>query len=317
METILYIGALFASLVLIWKAGGVFVDSACAMARGLGVSRAVIALTLVAFATSAPEFFASTIAAWLGHPEVEIAYGNVVGSNIINITPILAIAAVLGATLVDRERLKEGGIMLAIGGVLVAMALHNHQIDRWEGLVLILIFVLFLGFVFKRERKRARGKTASRTGLVKFTLLFALSAVGVILGARLLIYSAVGIASILRVPEAAMGFTLVALGTSIPELAAVVIASFKQLPEFSVGTIIGSNIFNSALVAGCAASIRPLAVDSKALWFSNPMMLAAMVVLLAFMWTGMQLSRREGIAMLGFYAFYLGGLACLYAPQVI
>lgn len=309
MEAMLYIGALFASVVLIWKAGNVFVDSACAIARGLRVSPAVIALTLVAIATSMPEFFASTIAAWLGSEG--IAYGNVVGSNIVNIAPILALAAVFGAALVHRERLREGGIMLAIGGVLVIMAL-DRQIERLDGLLLLMTFALFSGFVFKRQRKKAGGK-ADPTGFAKPALLFGLSVTGVIVGARLLVYSGVGIALGLGVPEAAMGFTLVAIGTSIPELATVVTATLKRLPEFSMGTIIGSNIFNTGFILGCAALIRPLAVDSQTFWFSNPMMLAAMALLIGFMWTGMRLSRREGIAMIGFYAFYLCGLVYLYA----
>ncbi len=310
-EFILYILAFVAAIVLIAKAGDVFVDSACRIARALGVSQAVIALTLVAFATSVPEFFTSIMAAGFGN--VGISYGNVVGSNIINITPILALAAIFGAVQVNRERISEGIIMLATGGALAAMAL-NGVIGPVEGLLLLAIFALFLRFVLKREARKAKKKIPSeQRKLDRAVLLFILSTVGVIIGARLLIYSGVGIALGVGVPEAAIGFTLVALGTSIPELATIIIAIGKRLPEFSVGTIIGSNIFNTALIIGSAALIRPLAVDSQAIWFSNPMMLAAMLLLLGFMWTGLRLSRREGVGLLAFYVFYLAGLAFLYA----
>ncbi|MFQ6130123.1 MAG: calcium/sodium antiporter [Candidatus Hadarchaeaceae archaeon] len=310
-EFILYIFAFVAALLLIAKAGDVFVDSACGIAQALGVSQVIIALTLVAFATSAPEFFTSTMAAWFGN--VGISYGNVVGSNIINITPILALAAIFGVAQVGRERLAEGVIMLAVGGALAAMALDG---EVWwvEGLFLLVIFALFLRFVLRREaRRRPKEKTSERERLGRLILLFILGTVGVIIGSRLLIYSGVGIALDVGVPEAAIGFTLVAIGTSIPELATIIISIFKRLPEFSVGTIVGSNIFNTALIIGSAALIRPLTVDSQALWFSNLMMLAAMVILLVFMWRGQRLTRGQGVTLLVFYAFYLVGLAFLYA----
>ncbi len=313
-EFILYILAFVAAVVLIAKAGDVFVDSACRIARALGVSQAVIALTLVAFATSAPEFFTSIMAASFGN--VGIAYGNVVGSNIVNITPILALAAIFGMVQVNRERRNEGIIMLVTGGALAAMAL-NGVIGSVEGLLLLAIFALFLRFVMKREARKTKNKIQSeQRRLNKSIILFILGTVGVIIGARLLIYSGVGIALDVGVPEAAIGFTLVAIGTSIPELATIIIAMNKRLPEFSVGTIVGSNIFNTALIIGSAALIRPLTVDSQALWFSNPMMLAVMALLLVFMWKGQKLTRWQGAVLVAFYAIYLIGLFVFYGTSV-
>lgn len=319
-EFILYVLAFLAALVLIAKAGDIFVESACRIARALGVSQAVIALTLIAFATSAPEFFTSIIAAWLGN--VGIAYGNVVGSNIVNITPILALASIFGIVQVGREQVSEGLIMLAVGGALAAMAL-NGVIGPVEGLLLLAIFALFLRYVVKREirRKSAEQKTIRvRESLRKLSLLFTIATAGVVIGARLLVFGGAGIAQEVLMAagltsleaEAAIGFTVIAIGTSIPELATIVISVKKRLPAISVGTIVGSNIFNTALIIGSAALVRPLKVDSQAIWFSNPMMLAAMAVLLGFMWRG-RLTRGQGIALLAFYAFYLVGLAFLYA----
>lgn len=302
---------LIAAILLIAKAGNVFVDSACRIARALGVSQAVIALTFVAFATSAPEFYTSIIAAWLGN--VGISYGNVVGSNIVNITPILALAAIFGVAGVKREQFDEGLIMLAVSGVLVVMAL-NGVIGPVEGLILLAIFALFLRFLIKREARRA-GKIipSERERLGRSLLLFALGTAGVIIGSYLLVYSGVGIALWLGVPEVAIGFTLVAIGTSIPELATIVISIGKKLHEISVGTIVGSCIFNAALIIGGAVLIRPLTIDSQALWFSNPMMLAAMALLLGFMWKRKKLTRGQGVALLAFYAFYLAGLVFFYS----
>lgn len=307
-----FILVLIVAVLLIVKAGDIFVDSACGIARALGVSQAVIALTLIAFATSAPEFFTSTMAAGLGH--VEISYGNVVGSNIVNITLLLALAAFFGMAQVSRERVGEGVIMLAIGGVLAAMAL-NGVIGPVEGLLLLAIFALFLGFVLKGEARKVKGKVPSgRRRLGGLVLLFILGAAGVIIGARLLIYSGVGVARGIGVPEMAIGLTLIAIGTSIPELVTIIISIGKRLPEISVGTIIGSNIFNMAFILGVAAVIRPLTVDSQTLWFGNPMMLVAMALLVGFMWGRQRLTRWQGVTLFGFCAIFLGGLALLYGP---
>ena len=309
-----YILALLVGLGLIAKAGDLFVDSACKIARGLGVSQATIALTLIAFTTSAPEFIVSIMAAWLDN--VGISYGNVVGSNIVNITPILALAVVFGVVSVTRERLDEGVIMLAIGGILAAMVLDG-QVGTIDGLLLLAIFLLFLRFVLRREAaKRAREGVARSGGLRRWFTIFALSTAGLIVASRLLIFGGVGVAMGLGVPEAAIGFTLIALGTSIPELATIVIAIHKRLPEISAGTIIGSNIFNIACILGLASLVRPLPIDAQAFWFSNPMMLVAMALLLGFMWTGMRLTRREGVGLFTIYAFYLVGLALFYAQGV-
>jgi cation:H+ antiporter len=307
---ILYTLAFIGAVLLIAKAGDVFVDSACRIARALGVSQALIALTLMGFATSAPELFTSTIASGLGN--VEISYGNIVGSNIINITPILALASIFGVAKLKRGRPDEGIIMLAVGGALTAMAL-NETVGRVEGLLLLLLFVLFIEFVMKvgaRERRMRKNLIPKQNRLRRLILLFVLSTVGVIIGSRLLIYSGVGIAREKQISEAVIGFTLVAIGTSIPELATIIISIRKKLPEIAVGTIVGSNIFNIALILGCAALIRPLTVVGSSLWFSNAMMLAAMALLLAFMWRG-RLGRSEGAVLLSLYAFYLVGLAIL------
>ncbi|MDI6884270.1 MAG: calcium/sodium antiporter [Hadesarchaea archaeon] len=318
-----FILASIVGLLLIAKAGDVFVDSACRVARSIGVPQATIALTLVAFATSAPEFFTAIIAAGAGN--TGIPYGDVVGSNIVNITPILALAVVFGMARVNRGQLGEGVIMLAVGGALAAMAL-NGVIEPIEGLLLLAIFALFLRFVVKRERMRRKSTKQNTTykqeRLSKLLLLFVIGTAGVIVGSWLLIFGGAGIARTALVAagltlieaEAAVGFTIIAIGTSIPELATIVISIRKKLPEISVGTIVGSCTFNAAFITGCAALIRPLAVDSQALWFSTPMMLAVMALLVGFMWGRRRLTRGQGIALFVFYAVYLAGLVFLYGP---
>jgi len=321
-----FILALVVAIVLVAKAGNLFVDSACRIARVLGVSQVMIALTLIAFATSVPEFFTAIMASGLGH--VGISYGNVVGSNIINITPILALAAVFGMARIRRGGVGEGLIMLAVGGVLAAMSL-NEVIGPIEGLLLLAIFVLFLRFVLKRESARRKSLEIhipkKREGLPKLFLLFIIGTAGILLGSWLLVWGGAGVAQTALVAagltileaEAAVGFTIIAIGTSLPELVTIIISIRKKLPEISIGTIIGSNIFNTALVIGSASLVSAargvsLGIDSQGLWFSNPMMLLSMVLLVGFMWGRKRLTRRHGIALLAFYAFYLTGLALFY-----
>lgn len=321
-----FILALVVAILLIVKAGDLFVDSACRIARALGVSQAMIALTLIAFATSAPEFFTAIMASGLGH--VGISYGNVVGSNIVNITPLLALAAVFGMARIGKGGISDGLIMLAVGGALVAMSL-NGVIGPIEGLLLLAIFVLFLRFVLKRvstQRKNLKlSISKKREGLPKLFLLFIVGTAGILIGSWLLVFGGAGIAQTALVAaglttleaEAAVGFTIIAIGTSLPELATIVISIRKRLPEISIGTIIGSNIFNAAFIIGSASIVSAvrgasLGVDSQALWFSNPMMLAAMALLLGFMWKRRKLTRGQGVALLAFYAFYLAGLVFFY-----
>ncbi len=321
-----FILALVVAILLIAKAGNLFVDSACRIARAIGVSQAMIALTLIAFATSAPEFFTAIIASGSGH--MGISYGNVVGSNIINITPILALAAVFGMARIRKGGVSEGLIMLVVGGALAAMSL-NGIIGPIEGLLLLAIFVLFLRFVLKKESIRRKNLKLpipkKREGLPKLFLLFIIGTAGILLGSWLLVFGGAGVAQTALVAaglttleaEAAVGFTIIAIGTSIPELATIIISIRKKLPEISIGTIVGSNIFNAALIIGSASLVSAargasLGVDSQGLWFSNPMMLLSMALLVGFMWGRKRLTRRHGITLLAFYGFYLTGLALFY-----
>jgi len=319
--------ALVASIILIHKAGDLFVDSACGIARALGVSQVTIALTLIAFATSAPEFFTSLIAVGLG--KGGLSYGNVVGSNIVNIALVLAVAAIFGIARIDRKGLNDGLAMLGIGGALAVMSLDG-TIEPVEGISLLVFFTLFMWFVIKRERTGVKNLNETtpkkRVGLRKLFLLFTLGTAGVIIGARLLVFGASGIAEGVLVAvgmtkleaQAAVGFTLVAVGTSIPELATILLSVRKKLHDISIGTVIGSNIFNAAFVVGSAALVGaakgvPLGVDLQGMSFSNPMMLLSSAMLLGFMWKRKRLRRVHGMALLAMYVIYLVGLTLFYA----
>jgi len=307
---------------VIAKAGDVFVEAARRIASALGVSQTFIALTLIAFATSAPEFFTSLIAASLGN--AGISYGNVVGSNIINITPVLALAAVFGVARIQNRGISDALFMTVMSGVLVLLSI-DKAITPIDGLLLLGVFALFLGFAKKGERRTPKSARKAEN-LRKLVLLFILGTIGLFVGARLLIYGGAGIAQQTLVAagltpleaEAAVGFTVIALGTSLPELATIVISIRKKLHELSIGTIIGSNIFNAGLIVGtasvaCAAGGKTLQVDSQAIYFSNPMMLISMILLTVFMFRRKKIERWQGGVLLVFYAIYLAGMALFYS----
>jgi len=307
IEPILYVLALLASFALIAKAGEIFVDSACAIAHRLGVPRAVIGLTLVSFATTMPEFITSFSASSLGN--VGMAYGNAVGTCIFNGLFIIGIATLIAVISVHRERLYEGLVMVAFGGLVTVLALDGG-LDRFDAIVLLLALVIFLRFVLRRESKREKPVEISKArGLKRPALLFALGAAGIVVGARLLIYGAAGIATLAGISEATIGFTLVAAGTSLPELATAIIASRRGVAELSLGNIIGANILDLSWVLGAAALVSPLVVEARMLIFSNLFMLLAMATILVFMRSGWKITKKEGAALLALYVVYA---VCLF-----
>lgn len=310
MDVFLYLLALLVSILIISKAGNSFVDSACGIARKLGVSPAIIGLTIVSFATTTPELFTSVISAWLG--SVGMAYGNAVGSNIANIGVVIAVPAILTGISIHKHRLHEAGFMLGLSA-LVALLTIDTQISRFEGLVLFLLVVGFFVFVILREGKTERQPIdpPDEQGIKKTILLFTFSALGIILGCRLLVYAGVGIASFLGISQAVIGFTLLAFGTSLPELITAIFAAVRKVGELSLGNIIGANIQNITKVLGIAAMVSPLSVELSTLFLSNAMMLLTAILLLLFMKTGGRLTRGEGLFLLLLYTSYLFGLVLL------
>ncbi len=310
MGAILYLLALLASLALIAKAGNIFVNSACAIARGLGVPKAVIGLTLVSFATTAPEFITSVSAASLGR--VEMAYGNAVGTCIFNAVVILGIAALIASILVGRERLHEGFVMLVLGGLVTLLALDG-EVDRFDALVLLLVLAVFLRFVLLRESNRVkRAGVVKKSGLKHPAILFLLGAAGIVVGAKLLIYSGVGIAALCGVSEATIGFTLVAAGTSLPELATAIISSYKGAAELSLGNVIGANILDLTWVLGSAALVSPLVVERWQLLFSNLFMILVMATILGLMRARRKITRKGGAGLLALYILYAAGILAFW-----
>lgn len=312
-ETLLIVLQLVAGFILLLFGGDWLVDSGVAIARRFRISPLVIGLTIVAFGTSAPELLVSTISAFEGNSG--IAMGNVIGSNIANIGLILGLTALICPIVVKgmKEVTMNGLVMIAASVLLLLLSL-NGNLSRIEG---ILLFMLILVYTIisihngrKNESPASDNMEASMRPLAAFLLLI-LSCAMLSYGADLLVKGASSLASALGVSDKVIGLTVVAFGTSLPELAASVAAALKKQMDISIGNIIGSNIFNILCVLGVSCSITPITFQFSTYLRDLIIMLAFAIVLVLMVqpWkqTG-KLSRLSGLILFLGYAVYAWSL---------
>jgi cation:H+ antiporter len=305
-----------AGLILLFLGGEALVRGSVSMARRLGVSALVIGLTVTAFGTSAPELVVSVDAVLEGNPD--IAVGNVVGSNIANILLVLGVSALIYPLACKPQSVYRGGAaLLAATLVFVGMAWFG-AFDAREGAGLLLLLVLFVGYSYRTERAGGEAdpgaelhiREAEEVADVPGRGWVAVAIVGggivaLVVGANLLVVGAVGLARAVRVSEAVIGLTLVAVGTSLPELATSVVAAVRRHADVAIGNVIGSNVFNLLGVMGAAALAGEVAVADKIRLFDLWIMLAVTVVLLPVMIRGWRISRGEAGLFLIAYGVYV------------
>jgi cation:H+ antiporter len=286
------------------------VEGAGRLAVSFGISSFVVGLTVVAFGTSAPELVVSGLAAFRGNGA--LAIGNVVGSNIANIALILGIAALMKPIRVERTLIVRD-VPIMIGFTLLFAALAwNQTLGRWEAGLLLVLFVGYMGHVAMDARKNPGAVLplddleVGRSSTVRDVLLTIGGIVILAGGAQLLVGSAISIARVFGVSEVIIGLTMVAFGTSVPELAASVAAARRGEGQLVIGNIVGSNIFNITLILGVAGLIRPLPVDRAVLAFDAPLMVVLSLLLLPFVYTSRTVHRAEGAALLVVYVTFLG-----------
>lgn len=304
-------------LVLLVLGSGWLVDGASSLARRFNISDLVIGLTIVAFGTSSPELVVNLIASFNGN--TDIAIGNVVGSNIFNILAILGITAMVTPVAVKiTTTWKE--IPFSILAVFVMALMANDilldgysiaEISRIDGLVLLSFFMIFLAYTFAlaKHSDPLIETPQAKMGLPKSLLFIILGLVGLFFGGKFIVEGAIDIARSLGISESVIGLTVVAAGTSMPELATSVVAAFKKNSDIAIGNVVGSNIFNIFLVLGLSATIRPIPFNVKSN-FDLIFLLVISVLMLIFVFVGKgrKISRFEG----GFflvtfiaYTFYL------------
>lgn len=301
------------SLLLLLLGGETLVRGAVATAVRAGVSPLLIGLTLVGFGTSTPELLTSLEAAIVGAPG--IAVGNVVGSNICNILLILGLAAVLCPIAISRGALyRDGSVALAAAVACVAVCLTG-ALAPFAGGLLVALLAGYIYWCYRTERT-ADGDAAvvepasAVPGSVTLRLPVALALLFgglalTMLGAHLLIDSVLEIGDRLGIPETVLGVTVVAVGTSLPELVTSVLAAWRRQPDIAFGNIVGSNIYNVFGILGVTAIVEPIPVPPELLSLDIWVMLGATVLLFVFALTGWRLSRGEGIFFLAAYSAWL------------
>lgn len=314
-----YAAALIFSFVILFKCAGLFVEGASGIARVFNIPKLIVGIFLVGLATTAPEFGVSVQAAFLGHPE--IALGNAIGSVIADDGIALALAAVVAPAVIfiNCRLLKLAGIFLLSIDLLAYGLALNGTIGRLEGAFFILLmFVYFLMMYGKRgagildsgrgvidsnhdTNVRAESKWAA---MKKPVFLFVVGITGVILTSRLVIWAALNIAEAFAISETVIGLTIIAIGTSLPEISTCIAAARKGEGEIAVGDIIGADILNVLWIIGASAVVNPISVDLNVINFSFPFMILVVAVMLGVMRIGCRLEKWKGILLLLLYAVY-------------
>jgi len=304
------IWALFVlGLAGLFLGGDWLVRGASGIARGLGVPPLVIGLTIVGFGTSAPEMLVSVQAALAGAGG--IAIGNVLGSNIANILLILGIAALMGPIAAPFARLRADLAWMTGSALLLVPLFLDGRLTRAEGGLLALGIAVYLALAFRRRDIAETGQDEAVAPMLPAVLRTLAGLVLLILGARLMVDASVGIARAFGVSEAVIGLTIVAVGTSLPELAASVAAALKGARDIAIGNVIGSNIFNILAILGVSALVAPLAVAPGFLMRDLPVMLGVSVLLCLALALRGRLGRGGGAGLLGGYGLYLGAMAAI------
>lgn len=288
-------------------AGDLLVKGAVNLALRLGIPAMMVGMTIVAFGTSAPELLVSVRAA-IGDAG-GLALGNVVGSNIANILLVLGAPALISAMAVGRDLARDYAIMIGASVLFIAVA-FTGQIGTWQALVLLGAFALFMADSIRRGLK-ARVEPDELEGAdpgigrVKIAIFLVLGCIGLPLGANFLVTGATAIAQGLGVSDALIGLTLVAIGTSLPELAATVMAAIRREGGVALGNIVGSNLFNLLFIIGTAGLFGTMTFPPGMFRLDLWVMLGSSLVLAPFIWRAAPITRVWGVVLLLGYAGYL------------
>lgn len=310
MDIVLNLFLFVIGLVILYFGAEGTLNGSVRIATAFGVSKLVIGLTLVAYGTSAPELTLDVTAALKG--STDLAFGDLIGSNVANIGLILAVGAIIRPMVVEMKLLSaEVPIMIATSLLTWSLA-SDGVLDRGDGLMLLSCMVMVVGYTLRSitqesEEVKADLEDAAHTNvsLTGSMILVGVGLAGLVLGAQLMVSGATAVARSLGVSELLIGMTIVAIGTSLPELAATIVAARKGESDIAVGNVIGSNIFNLLGVMGCVASIANVPVAKSSLSFELPFVAGLSLLLVPIMIRGKRITRGEGFFLISLYAVFL------------
>jgi cation:H+ antiporter len=308
--------ALAAAFALLFKSASFFVDSSVGIAETLRLPKMIVGIVLVGFATTAPEIAVSVQSAYLGYPE--LAFGNAIGSVICDDGVALALAAIVApvAISIDKKILRTAGLFLVFIDILAYVLSINGKISRMEGMVLVGLLIGYVMFViFNEKRKRSISDNGEprdiatedfpKQKLKKYIMLFIGGLAGVIITSRIVVWAAVNIAEFFNVSEIIIGLTIVAIGTSLPEISTAVTAARKGEGEIAAGDIVGADILNILWIIGVSAVVRPINIETRIVHFSFLWMFLIVGTMLVSMRIGYRLRKSSGIILLVMYIVYI------------
>jgi cation:H+ antiporter len=291
---------LIASLAALGFSANYLVNSSIKIARQWNVSEMFIGLTIVAMGTSAPEISISILAALRGQGDLSV--GNVIGSNVFNLSFILGLLAIVVPQVIPKKIIYRDSVFLLVSAIMVLVFMLDMKIVMWEGLVLLGTLISYIALLAIKRDVSAEEDGNETKAVAKDYLIFLVSLAVLVKSSDFTVSAAVYIAEYFKISAWAIGATVVAAGTSLPELATSIIATMKKKFGLSVGNVVGSSIFNTFGVIGISSFIAPITLYSKGQIlgvadsiFSAGLLVALVLLLMLFMRTGWKLSRREGI----------------------
>lgn len=300
---------LFIGFVILLYSGDLLVKGGVALSSHFKISTLVVGVTVVSCGTSAPELFVSLDAALTGSPD--IAIGNIVGSNISNIALVLGFTAILLPLPVRSNSIKFDWPFMMGASILFYLFILNQRLETYEGITFVVLLIIFMVWTIWKSRKESKGLAtefrAAKYSIFVSVVLIVLASVGLYFGANLLVDSAKNIALDFGVSERVVGLTLVAFGTSVPELATSAVAAYKKEMDISIGNIIGSNIFNILGVLGVTTIVKNINISQQIISFDVLIMLAIslLLFLLILPLRKGKLHRWKGFLLLSVYLIYI------------
>lgn len=287
-------------LILLIKGSDYFIERLKHIATSLNVSEFLIGVLLASIATTLPEISVSLVASIQG--KSSLALGNAFGSVLVNISLILGIPSCFFSIRVDERGWKNSLFLLGLSGILGIMVL-DKILNRLEGLILLILYILFVNSIvdFKKNKDKE-----SMSKIYKKDIIFVfIVAVLIVLGAKLLVDSAIFFAQLLGIPEMIIGLTIVAFGTSLPEFANTMVSLFKRAPNIGFGNILGANVLNLLVVIGLASLISPIKVEEEFIYLTIPLMVIVISVLTVSLRRDNIIGRKTGIVLVLLYLFFV------------
>jgi cation:H+ antiporter len=297
---------LILGFVVLFISGKYLVVGGVQLAKYFKIPTLVIGLTVVALGTSAPELLVSLKAAISGHPDISI--GNVVGSNISNIALVLGITAIIFPIAITSKLIKSDWSVMMLTGVLFYILSINNILSRWEGVIFLILIVIFIIYSIRNGRRYYESTEDNSINIAWYwsLIIIIISSIGLVFGAEWLVKGATEIARDFNVSERVISVSIIAFGTSIPELATSVIAAIKKETDISIGNIIGSNIFNILAILGITSTVTPINVSQPIINFDMLWMLGiSLLLLLLIIGKRKKLTRWGGVILLLSYISYI------------